>query len=1263
MSQYLKKLSLYLNRSGNTHNDTTNTLVSDNDDDTYSVNTAESDTSSKVTTSTQLNGAHGVNRSIQSINHEVCDSDNESTMTSTDLELYEPFISDKILFHEYVDQFYQSLSSNELQLIASSTALKSNAYNEFLHRVYNDSVQLSLTSSDYTEFEYNLYQQANTATNYIKLELQKIESPGKYTVPTIELDSYNDVFFDLPMQVTQPAHNDIHYTIAPLSAIQRSQLCVDTSEPADISTNDSTDSATINQFNTTPPHKIYTAVYNNHEHKSACLYQYEPMRKWNQDKIRPSAAPQHLQQLQYTTNDIEQLINDANNHHNEILVELIKSQQQLSSLCLQHNSIRDNILNQLQPKHCAIYKQRYQQCQKHLYQLYYDAISFSSICRQYDRGYCDVDIPDAYKRKLDADTLLHLSSNDVSIQSTDANNKDAQDTADDELQVCDVCHLGDTTKVNPICFCERCNIAVHKRCYGLDEIPDIDIDWYCNRCTYILMAANEIAPAFTAVGKPIAKLQMMQPFPLAHSNIMIKHDITTQCVLCPIPGGALKPTTDGAWCHIKCALWTPYCMVDNYKTMEPIKNISAAIEYSKQCNSICYICNKSVGAVVKCSNNKCIRKMHASCCWYAGLYMKTTSNDSELLFHCYCIQHTPNHSVDTLSKQYTELSHTQLIQLRALQQSELRIRGRTDLFVTKVRNTKKIKTQSQRIANTNKSSTEDRLELGRCAVCFYNNQELQYIMNDVEISKHNYMPNTDSNSDNEHMHHNHHDSNHNNHTQYNANRSRAVDTTPLIPYPHQRTPSQREPQLLLQCNKCGVEVHPICYGVSFVTAQLVNDKRKPDQSQLNNMDTVLNTHWVCNRCHAAHTQNAYCVICNRNGGALKPVADQSNKWCHVVCALWIVGLEFGDTDKLEPVTGINTVNKQQRKTKCSICKKIGPCIQCRQCDTIFHPMCNYLSGAYMGMYHSDAGSFEALYIAACMKHSNILLSRPLLQPDDEYIDIMYKRLTTYLSLYITDNVYQREQIKLQLHETELDIAVLQRLDAFNNRYNMERGGHNSGKIKLRLSRNVSGEKTNDTNNHHVSSTHKDTPDIPTTSVSLIMEPQLARIPPRIPSALSNINNLSATTPVPAIHIRQSSKRKLSDDTTLTNKSQPTATLPPYKYELNEDVYIVSGGILYHCRVVDRATIQGLIDTYLAERPKTWLDHNSDGWNRLINGISDVKKKDWINSYVYLLHYVGWANNQDEYYIEKLLQKNSVIIRELYEKQHNTIKSKSTKKKH
>lgn len=29
------------------------------------------------------------------------------------------------------------------------------------------------------------------------------------------------------------------------------------------------------------------------------------------------------------------------------------------------------------------------------------------------------------------------------------------------------------------------------------------------------------------------------------------------CSLCPCIGGVMKPTTEGGWCHLLCASWTP----------------------------------------------------------------------------------------------------------------------------------------------------------------------------------------------------------------------------------------------------------------------------------------------------------------------------------------------------------------------------------------------------------------------------------------------------------------------------------------------------------------------------------------------------------------------------------------------------------------------------------------------------------------------------------------------------------------------------------
>jgi len=72
---------------------------------------------------------------------------------------------------------------------------------------------------------------------------------------------------------------------------------------------------------------------------------------------------------------------------------------------------------------------------------------------------------------------------------------------------CAICNNGDYEDEDLIVFCGNCNIPVHQKCYGIDEIPEID--WICNNC----LAFN------------------------------LKRGIQVKCILCPKRGGAMKPTS------------------------------------------------------------------------------------------------------------------------------------------------------------------------------------------------------------------------------------------------------------------------------------------------------------------------------------------------------------------------------------------------------------------------------------------------------------------------------------------------------------------------------------------------------------------------------------------------------------------------------------------------------------------------------------------------------------------------------------------------
>ena len=43
---------------------------------------------------------------------------------------------------------------------------------------------------------------------------------------------------------------------------------------------------------------------------------------------------------------------------------------------------------------------------------------------------------------------------------------------------CCICDVSDASDFDPLVYCDECNLAVHKLCYGISVIPEDD--WFCN---------------------------------------------------------------------------------------------------------------------------------------------------------------------------------------------------------------------------------------------------------------------------------------------------------------------------------------------------------------------------------------------------------------------------------------------------------------------------------------------------------------------------------------------------------------------------------------------------------------------------------------------------------------------------------------------------------------------------------------------------------------------------------------------------------------
>ncbi|OVA18937.1 zinc finger protein [Macleaya cordata] len=179
------------------------------------------------------------------------------------------------------------------------------------------------------------------------------------------------------------------------------------------------------------------------------------------------------------------------------------------------------------------------------------------------------------------------SENKEESQVNDGDVKEEEDLEveeEDDGIVCDVCQSTDGDPSDPIVLCDGCDLMVHSTCYGDPLIKGIpEGDWFCCSCQ---------------VSSPSKK------------DLVDARETGRDCCLCPVKGGALKPTTDGRWAHILCALLVPEVF---FKNPEGRKDIDCSRVPSKRWEEICYVCNSTSGCVIECSEPKCSLAFHVTC--------------------------------------------------------------------------------------------------------------------------------------------------------------------------------------------------------------------------------------------------------------------------------------------------------------------------------------------------------------------------------------------------------------------------------------------------------------------------------------------------------------------------------------------------------------------------------------------------------------------------------------------------------------------------
>ncbi|KAL1923953.1 uncharacterized protein VTP21DRAFT_6988 [Calcarisporiella thermophila] len=150
------------------------------------------------------------------------------------------------------------------------------------------------------------------------------------------------------------------------------------------------------------------------------------------------------------------------------------------------------------------------------------------------------------------------------------------------------------------------------------------------------------------------------------------------------------------------------------------------------------------------------------------------------------------------------------------------------------------------------------------------------------------------------------------------------------------------------CDGCNLAVHQDCYGIPYI----------PEGQ------------WLCRKCMISPDKPVSCIFCPNEGGAFKQT--NTNRWAHLLCAIWIPEVGLANPVYMEPVDNIEKIPKSRWKLKCYICKKrMGACIQCdhKFCFAAYHVMCGRRAKLYMKMKAAGSHYDGGILRSYCDRHT------------------------------------------------------------------------------------------------------------------------------------------------------------------------------------------------------------------------------------------------------------------------------------------------------
>jgi hypothetical protein len=529
-------------------------------------------------------------------------------------------------------------------------------------------------------------------------------------------------------------------------------------------------------------------------------------------------------------------------------------------------------------------------------------------------------------------------------------------TEAEELGVCAVCLNDGADEGNVIVLCDSCGIGVHQFCYGIAVIPADGDKWLCARCTVA--------------------------------------DDSAQCVLCPMPGGALKPVRENAgpnersrrsWSHVSCAWFMPGVTFGDAVCLAPVTGVQR-IEKGRW-KLTCTLCKqKNVGACIQCADPKCTTAMHVTCAQAAQLYMAMTDEGDDVQLEVYCRKHTPKERPANFSVCPELAARPQLLAQvmsgsRPLFASDQATGGKRDGTLASKHEcrhhtavygvsskpavpavsavpTKTASPKKTASLRSHGSRAESASAARGGAVASPSKALAQAGEGGKRRATQTHTPQAI----------------HGGGKLSQAQRDLlSTAATPVCADAVATDPfaciapgtcavclteaGNADAGALLSCDTCRVQVHEHCWGGVSDTGGV----------------------WRCDACKGSKTHHPplappQCSLCPTKGGCLKKT--QSGDWVHVQCALWIPELRFEEPERLDGISSTAKIPKERRLLTCQICKlpnascdapppkktknstsatsrprtsSSSACVQCSKkgCFAAFHVTCAQLAGYHM----------------------------------------------------------------------------------------------------------------------------------------------------------------------------------------------------------------------------------------------------------------------------------------------------------------------------